>query len=122
MHKFIESRMGKAFEPNRRVHSGEPMVEGDQFRVVPAWRDQMNELPHLFEAEQEEKLRIPVPPEMLVSGHPSRHKFFGAKPGFCGATAQRKDERGHKSLYGQQRGGKREVRVKCGDTPRRGDP
>src|SRR2546426_5317240 len=75
----------------------------------------MHELPRLFEAEQEEKMRIPVPQEMQVSGHPSRPKFFGAKLGFCAALAQREDERRHKSLYGKKRGGMREVAVKCGD-------
>src|SRR5260370_29040199 len=75
----------------------------------------MYELPHPFEAEQEERMRIPVRPERQVSGRPSRPRSLGGKPGFCVAPTQREDERRDKSLYGKKRGRMSEVRVKCGD-------
>src|SRR5439155_5352924 len=64
LHKLVQRRVREALEPQGWIHSGEPGIKRNQLRIMPAGVNEMSERPHLLKAEQKEKMRIPVAPEM----------------------------------------------------------
>src|SRR5262249_51554960 len=63
LEKIVAQWTGKLFEPQRRMHSRQPIIDRDQLRVLPAGIHEVHELRQLFKAEKKKKVRIPVPPE-----------------------------------------------------------
>src|SRR4029077_5619697 len=64
LHEIITCRSGELLQPNRGVYASQPVIKGDQSCIAPTWGNQVDEIAELFEAKQEEKMRIPVAPEM----------------------------------------------------------
>src|SRR5579859_7785610 len=64
LEKIISQRRRKLFEPQRRMHARQPVIERNQLRVLPAGIYQVHQLRQLFKTEKKKQVRIPVPPEM----------------------------------------------------------
>jgi hypothetical protein len=80
------------------MHTRQPVIERDEFRVFPSLIHQVHEFPQLFEAEQKKQVRVPVSPEMP----PSCRKCFSISLGALrrlGLTpAQRNNHHRHDDL------------------------
>jgi len=82
LHELGERGMRELFEPQRWVHSGKPMIEGDELGVLPTGIDQMHQPAHFFKTKQKEQVRIPVTPEVP---EPVRKRFIEPMRALCGA-------------------------------------
>src|SRR5439155_26975538 len=51
LHELGQRRMHQVFEPERRIHAGEPSVKGHEFCVLPPRIDQMHEAAQFFETK-----------------------------------------------------------------------
>ena len=60
-YKFV-SKQFRAGKTRVRVNGTE--IGGDEFGIVPAWVDQVDEISELFEAKEKEQMRVPVTPEV----------------------------------------------------------
>src|SRR5260370_42383340 len=63
LHEFVQRQMCELFQPQGRIHAGQPLIKRDQLRVLPAGRHEMHELSQFFKTKQEKQVRIPMPPE-----------------------------------------------------------
>src|SRR5262249_35070641 len=71
LEEIVARGRGELFEPDRGIYTSEPPVESDEFGVLPAGIDQVDELAEFFKAEEEEEMRVPMTPEMQEFGGPA---------------------------------------------------
>src|SRR6266576_3484033 len=109
LHEIVPRRRCELFQPHRRLHARQPVIGGDQLRVLPAGRDQVYELSQFLKTKQEIQVRIPVPPEV-----PELRRKRGASPlralrnsGLY--KAQNQDHRRNQRLHTNQHHGMRKI-------------
>ncbi len=111
LHEVVAKRCRELLEPDGRMHAGQPEIESDQLRVLPRRHDEMNEMREFLEAEQKEKMRIPVPPEMPellgerrwihVVGNQNVHAAAQKKNQRYNTRARRKQPHRMRKIFGE---------------------
>src|SRR5260370_1066442 len=102
LHEIVAHRRCKLFQPHCRLHTGQPVIGGDQLGVLPAGCHQMRELSELLKAKQKKQMRIPVPPEMPELRRKRVASPVRALRNLRFYTAQCQNDRGNQSLYPDQ--------------------
>ena len=84
------------------MHAEEPVIESNEFRVLPIGIHQVNEIREFLKTEQKEKMRIPVPPEMPETAGGGAATVRSAEFSAICHHTQHKDERRRDCLRADQ--------------------
>src|SRR5215471_7291065 len=60
LHEFSYRGTSQAFQPERRIHPGEPAVKRDELGILPSGIDEVHQFAHLFKAKEKEEMWVPV--------------------------------------------------------------
>src|ERR1700751_4829074 len=105
--------MRKRPQPQSGMHAKHPMIERNQFRVLPIRIHEVNQICEFLKAEEEKQMRVPATPETPKFRRESHAGEFGASFGARGHTAQQKNKYSHNRLRADQFPRMKKVFAEC---------